>query len=215
LIWLESLPSQTSEALRPLWRVSDGSLKRVLTLGRDLQPISPSPISRRRVSRYFLIAGPEHFFDGLSNQSLRYHALVTGRKNREIGAAERQHCMTCDDPYRHTEKPRCAEGKKHRHWQQQVEGQATKDDRSNPKISKPLSRYGILIMKPFDMLKDLQRKHDWVFKVLRYSSLDRLIKTDGRGDHQARRSDLCRICSVIIFSLLVRIEGDVILAAQD
>lgn len=31
--------------------------------------------------------------------------------------------------------------------------------------------------KPFDMLKDLQRKHDWVFKTLRYSSLDRLIKT--------------------------------------
>jgi hypothetical protein len=31
--------------------------------------------------------------------------------------------------------------------------------------------------KPFDMLKDLQRKHDWVFKTLRYSSLDRLMKT--------------------------------------
>jgi hypothetical protein len=27
------------------------------------------------------------------------------------------------------------------------------------------------------MLKDLQRKHDWVFKTLRYSSLDRLMKT--------------------------------------
>jgi uncharacterized protein YjbI with pentapeptide repeats len=31
--------------------------------------------------------------------------------------------------------------------------------------------------KPFAMLKDLQRKHDWVFKTLRYSSLDRLIET--------------------------------------
>jgi hypothetical protein len=31
--------------------------------------------------------------------------------------------------------------------------------------------------KPFDMLKDLQRKHDWVFKTLRYSSLDRLFNT--------------------------------------
>jgi hypothetical protein len=33
--------------------------------------------------------------------------------------------------------------------------------------------------KPFAMLKDLQRKHDWVFKTLRYSSLDRLIETMG------------------------------------
>jgi hypothetical protein len=31
--------------------------------------------------------------------------------------------------------------------------------------------------EPFAMLKDLQRKHDWVFKTLRYSSLDRLIET--------------------------------------
>jgi hypothetical protein len=31
--------------------------------------------------------------------------------------------------------------------------------------------------KSFAMLKDLQRKHDWVFKTLRYSSLDRLIET--------------------------------------
>jgi uncharacterized protein YjbI with pentapeptide repeats len=31
--------------------------------------------------------------------------------------------------------------------------------------------------KHFAMLKDLQRKHDWVFKTLRYSSLDRLIET--------------------------------------
>ena len=30
---------------------------------------------------------------------------------------------------------------------------------------------------PFAMLEDLQRKHDWVFKTLRYSSLDRLIET--------------------------------------
>ena len=27
------------------------------------------------------------------------------------------------------------------------------------------------------MLEDLQRKHDWVFQTLRYSSLDRLIET--------------------------------------
>ncbi|HWY81770.1 MAG TPA: hypothetical protein VNY10_07545 [Roseiarcus sp.] len=27
------------------------------------------------------------------------------------------------------------------------------------------------------MLGDLQRKHDWVFKTIRYSSLDRLIET--------------------------------------
>jgi uncharacterized protein YjbI with pentapeptide repeats len=31
--------------------------------------------------------------------------------------------------------------------------------------------------EPFAMLEDLQRKHDWVFKTLRYSSLDRLIET--------------------------------------
>jgi hypothetical protein len=31
--------------------------------------------------------------------------------------------------------------------------------------------------EPFTMLGDLQRKHDWVFKTLRYSSLDRLIET--------------------------------------
>ena len=31
--------------------------------------------------------------------------------------------------------------------------------------------------EPFAMLGDLQRKHDWVFKTLRYSSLDRLIET--------------------------------------
>jgi hypothetical protein len=31
--------------------------------------------------------------------------------------------------------------------------------------------------KPFAMLQDLQRKHDWVFKTLRYSSPDRLIET--------------------------------------
>jgi hypothetical protein len=30
---------------------------------------------------------------------------------------------------------------------------------------------------PFAMLEDLQRNHDWVFKTLRYSSLDRLIET--------------------------------------
>jgi hypothetical protein len=30
---------------------------------------------------------------------------------------------------------------------------------------------------PFAMLEDLQRKHDWVFKTLHYSSLDRLIET--------------------------------------
>jgi hypothetical protein len=29
----------------------------------------------------------------------------------------------------------------------------------------------------FAMLEDLQRKHDWVFQTLRYSSLDRLIET--------------------------------------
>ena len=29
----------------------------------------------------------------------------------------------------------------------------------------------------FAMLEDLQRKHDWVFKTLRYSSLERLIET--------------------------------------
>jgi len=29
----------------------------------------------------------------------------------------------------------------------------------------------------FAMLEDLQRKHDWVFPTLRYSSLDRLIET--------------------------------------
>jgi hypothetical protein len=27
------------------------------------------------------------------------------------------------------------------------------------------------------MLEDLQRKHDWVFRTLRYSSIDRLIET--------------------------------------
>jgi hypothetical protein len=31
--------------------------------------------------------------------------------------------------------------------------------------------------EPFSMLQDLQRKHDWVLKTLRYSSLDRLIDT--------------------------------------
>ena len=31
--------------------------------------------------------------------------------------------------------------------------------------------------KPFSMLGDLQRKHHWVLKTLRYSSLDRLIET--------------------------------------
>ena len=31
--------------------------------------------------------------------------------------------------------------------------------------------------EPFAMLGDLQRKHDWVFKTIRYSSLDRLIET--------------------------------------
>ena len=31
--------------------------------------------------------------------------------------------------------------------------------------------------EPFAMLADLQRKHDWVFKTIRYSSLDRLIQT--------------------------------------
>jgi hypothetical protein len=29
----------------------------------------------------------------------------------------------------------------------------------------------------FAMLEDLQRKHDWVFPTLRYSSFDRLIET--------------------------------------
>jgi hypothetical protein len=31
--------------------------------------------------------------------------------------------------------------------------------------------------EPFAMLQDLQKKHDWVFATLRYSSLDRLIET--------------------------------------
>jgi hypothetical protein len=33
--------------------------------------------------------------------------------------------------------------------------------------------------KSFIMLKDLQRRHHWVFKTPRYSSLDRLIETMG------------------------------------
>jgi hypothetical protein len=43
LIWLEALPPQTSEALAAALARLGRILKRVLTLGRDMQPISPSP----------------------------------------------------------------------------------------------------------------------------------------------------------------------------
>ena len=62
-------------------------------------------------------------------------------------------------------------------------------DITNPKSSPlELQATGPEIMVPFQpiiegsqtafiMLEDLQRSHDWVFKTLRYSSLDRLIET--------------------------------------
>ena len=43
-----------------------------------------------------------------------------------------------------------------------------------PEIMVPIIEQG---EEPFAMLRDLQRKHDWVFKTIRYSSLDRLIET--------------------------------------
>jgi hypothetical protein len=94
LIWLESLPPQTCEQWRPLWRVSDGSLERGLTLGRDLQPIriSPSPdFGANALADTPWVAGLEHFVDGLRNARVveeRARPAQANGRNPDIGHAK-------------------------------------------------------------------------------------------------------------------------------